>query len=178
MSRLARYPIPISSGVNVSVGGDGSVSVKGKLGEISLAGNDNIEVKVDNDEIQVKKVRNTQFARSLEGTFVRRITNMIEGVTEGCSKNLELHGTGYRANIQGNKVNLELGFSHPIAYELPEGITAEAPAQNRLIIKGIDKIRVGQVAADIRKLRPPEPYKGKGVRYAGEHINMKETKKK
>ena len=178
MSRLSRRPLDIPAGVTVAVAVDGSVAVKGQLGELALRGNHNVQVAVDSSKVTVKRVRETKFARSLEGTFVRLIRNMLIGVSEGCQRSLELQGTGYRASVSGNTVGMELGFSHAISYRLPDGITAETPAQNRIVIKGIDNMLVGQVAADLRAYRPPEPYKGKGVRISGEHIVTKEAKKK
>ncbi|MBF2735585.1 MAG: 50S ribosomal protein L6 [Betaproteobacteria bacterium AqS2] len=177
MSRLAKTPIPLPAGTTATVAG-GAITVKGKLGELRMAVNENIEVTADDKQILVKKVRDTRFARSLEGTFARRLGGMVAGVTEGCERTLELVGTGYRASVEGGAVKLELGFSHPVSYECPAGVAAETPAQNRIVLRGIDKAKVGQAAADLRRFRPPEPYKGKGVRYEGEHINMKETKKK
>ena len=178
MSRLSKFPIGIPAGASVSVAADGTVSVKGKLGELSLAGNDNVSVSVEGQQVQVRRTRNTKHARSVEGTVVRRITNMTTGVTEGCSRSLELHGTGFRANLKGKTIDLAIGFSHPVSYDLPDGVTAEIPSQTQIVIKGVDKVLVGQVAANIRKKRPPECYKGKGIRYVGEQIVMKETKKK
>lgn len=178
MSRLARYPLPITAGTEVSIATDGGVTIKGKLGSLDLAGNHNVAVSQDNDTLVVKRTRDTKHARSLEGTYVRLLQNMMTGVSVGVEKQLELHGTGYRANVQGNSINLELGYSHPVIYQLPDGITAETPSQTNIVIRGIDKQVVGQVAAEIRAKRPPEPYKGKGVRYVGEQIITKETKKK
>lgn len=178
MSRLARTPLPVAAGIDVAIAGDGSVTIKGKLGSLLLPGNHNVTVSQEDGALRVKRNRETKHARSLEGTYVRRLSNMLRGVTDGITRTLELHGTGYRANVQGRTVNLELGYSHPVNYALPEGVDAETPAQNRIVIKGIDIQAVGQVAADIRAKRPPEPYKGKGVRYEGEEIITKETKKK
>lgn len=178
MSRLSRFPLSVPDGASVQVAADGTVSVKGKLGELSMPGDGNVEVKVDGQQVTVRRTRDTKHARSLEGTYVRRIGNMAAGVSEGCSKSLELHGTGYRASLKGRSIDLELGYSHPVSYALPDGVDAEIPSQTQIVIKGIDKALVGQVAAEIRKTRPPEPYKGKGARYVGEQIIMKETKKK
>ena len=177
MSRLAKMPIPIPAGAEVAVV-DGAITVKGKLGELRLGGNENLEVAVADGAVSIKRVRDTRFARSLEGTYARRLGGMLEGVTAGCTRALELVGTGYRASVEGNAIKLELGFSHPVRYECPPGVAAETPAPNRIVLRGADKAQVGQAAADIRKFRPPEPYKGKGVRYEGEHVNRKETKKK
>lgn len=178
VSRLARIPLPVADGIDVTIAADGSVTVKGKLGELSLPGDHNVSVRQENGHLLVKRNRDTKHARSLEGTFVRLLGNMLTGVTEGVTRTLELHGTGYRANVQGRSIKLELGYSHPVAYSLPDGVEAETPAQNRIVLKGIDKQVVGQAAAEIRAKRPPEPYKGKGVRYANESIITKETKKK
>ena len=166
------------AGTEVSLAVDGAITVKGKLGELTLAGDHNLDMSVDGSRVSIKRKRDNNHARSIEGTFVRRIESMITGVSEGCSRSLELHGTGFRATLNGRKLDLELGFSHPVVYELPEDIKAELPAPNRIVISGFDKVKVGQVASDIRRFRPPEPYKGKGARYAGEHIVRKETKKK
>ncbi len=178
MSRLSRRPIDIPPGVTVSVASNGSVDVKGKLGELSLHGNHNVQVTVDGAKLTVKRLRNTKFARSLEGTYVRRIINMLTGVSAGWQRSLELQGTGYRATTSGNAVGMELGFSHPISYQLPKGVKVETPAPNRIVVSGIDNVLIGQVAADLRSFRPPEPYKGKGVRLVGEQIITKEAKKK
>ncbi len=178
MSRLARTPISAAAGTTVAVAADGSVTVKGALGELRLAGNHNVKVEVDGDKVAVRRTRDTKHARSLEGTYVRRLVNMLVGVTEGFTRTIELHGTGYRAALQGSRLELELGYSHPVSYELPGGVAAETPAPNQIVLRGIDKVQVGQVAADIRGKRPPEPYKGKGARYAGERIITKVTKKK
>lgn len=178
MPRLARVPLPVPAGAEIAVDAAGTITVKGKLGELSLGGDPNLAVSVEGAHVTVKRKRDTHHAFSLEGTYVRRIANMLKGVSEGCRRELELHGTGYRASLSGSTLKLELGYSHPISYELPAEVSAELPAPTRIVIVGIDKVKVGQVAADIRKFRPPEPYKGKGARYLGEHIAMKETKKK
>ena len=178
MSRLSRIPLPVTSGVEVTMAGDGAVTLKGKLGSLTLQPNHNVSVSHEDGKLVVKRNRESIHARCLEGTYVRHLQNMMRGVSEGVSKTLELVGTGYRAKVNGRTINLELGFSHPVNYELPEGVEAETPAQNRIVLKGIDVQVVGQSAAEIRAKRPPEPYKGKGVRYENEQIITKETKKK
>ena len=132
---------------------------------------------MEDNQIRIDRKTDTKFARAISGTTAVLIKNMIVGVTEGYQKKLQLVGVGYRASAQGNKVNLSLGFSHPVVYEVPEGITIETPSQTEIIVKGIDRQKVGQAAAEIRAYRPPEPYKGKGVRYADEQIILKEVKK-
>ena len=178
MSKLSKFPLVIPDGANVAVGADGTVKVKGSLGELLMAGDDNVKVEVDGQKVQVSRNRNTKHAKSLEGTFARRIGNMATGVTQGFKRVLELHGTGFRATVKGNVLDMALGYSHPVSYELPDGVSAETPAQNQIVLSGIDKTKVGQAAAEIRMKRPPECYKGKGIRYEGEQIIMKETKKK
>lgn len=178
MSRLSRYPVGIPAGAAASVAADGTVTVKGGKGELSLGGNDNVEVTVDGDKVRVRRTRNTKHARCVEGTYVRRIASMATGVSEGFSRRLELHGTGFRAALKGRTLDLAVGYSHPVSYELPDGVDAETPSATEVVVSGIDDVLVGQVAADIRRKRPPECYKGKGIRYAGERIVMKETKKK
>ena len=181
MSRIAKAPITIPEGVNITHA-DGVMSVKGKLGEMTMHVNSLVQVS-NNDNVltfepnQVsKKLEKSAWAQA--GT-VRAITaNLIKGVTDGWEKKLTLIGVGYRAKAQGKVLNLTLGFSHPVNYQLPEGISVETPTQTEVVVKGIDKQKVGQAAAEIRAFRPPEPYKGKGVRYHDEVVLIKETKKK
>jgi large subunit ribosomal protein L6 len=157
---------------------DTTVSVKGSKGNLQLDLHSLVGVTQDGDVLQVAGKVATRQARAMAGTFRSLINNMVVGVSEGFQKKLELQGVGYRAKAEGNNVNLTLGFSHPIDYALPEGVVAETPTQTEIIISGADKQRVGQVAAEIRDFRPPEPYKGKGVRYANERVFRKEAKKK
>jgi len=177
MSRVAKSPVAIPSGVEVKVDGD-KVTVKGAKGSLELALNGTVEVKQEENQLTFAAKDGSKQSRSMSGTTRALINNMVVGVTQGFEKKLELKGVGYRAAVQGKKLNLQLGFSNPVEYELPEGVTAEAPSQTEVVLKGISKQQVGQVAAEIRAFRPPEPYKGKGVRYADEMVRTKEAKKK
>ncbi|MDF1765895.1 MAG: 50S ribosomal protein L6 [Gammaproteobacteria bacterium] len=177
MSRVANNPIALPKGVETTLT-DTTVSVKGSKGNLQLDLHSLVGVTQDGDVLQVAGKVATRQARAMAGTFRSLINNMVVGVSEGFQKKLELQGVGYRAKAEGNNVNLTLGFSHPIDYALPEGVVAETPTQTEIIISGADKQRVGQVAAEIRDFRPPEPYKGKGVRYANERVFRKEAKKK
>jgi large subunit ribosomal protein L6 len=175
MARL--NPLEIPAGVEVSVN-DRAINVKGTKGAMEHKLHESVDISKDDNVLTLTPREGVQGAIAQAGTARSLLNSMIIGVTEGFEKKLELVGVGYRAQAQGKTVNLTLGFSHPVNYELPEGITAETPSQTEIVIRGIDKQRVGQVAADIRAYRPPEPYKGKGVKYAGEHIVRKEAKKK
>ncbi|WP_218310947.1 50S ribosomal protein L6 [Alteromonas antoniana] len=177
MSRVAKAPVDVVSGVEISISGQ-EVSVKGKNGTLSRVFNDAVEVVQEDN--QLKALPREGFANgwAQAGTVRAILNSMIQGVSEGFEKKLQLNGVGYRAQAQGAKLNLTLGFSHPVVYEMPEGITVETPSQTEIVVKGADKQVVGQVAANIRAYRPPEPYKGKGVRYADEHVRRKEAKKK
>jgi large subunit ribosomal protein L6 len=177
MSRIAKQPVDISKDVNISLQGR-ALTVKGPKGSLSMNLNSEVEIETDDSSVRVAPRSRSGFATAIAGTTRSLINNMVVGVTQGFEKKLELVGVGYRAQAQGNKVNLSLGFSHPVVYEVPEGITVETPSTNEIIVKGIDRQAVGQVAAELRRYRPPEPYKGKGVRYADERIVMKEAKKK
>ena len=177
MSRIANNPVPVPSGVEVTIDGP-DLNVKGTKGALQLTLHGLVSIAREEDVLLLKAVGPTQQATALAGTFRSLVSNMVQGVSEGYQKQLELQGVGYRAKAEGNNVNLTLGFSHPINYALPEGVTAETPTQTEIIISGADKQRVGQVAAEIRDFRPPEPYKGKGVRYADERVFRKEAKKK
>jgi len=177
MSRVAKNPIELPKGVETTLT-DSTVSVKGGKGNLQLELHRLVGVTRDGDVLQVVAKDATRQAKAMSGTFRSLVANMVVGVSEGFQKKLELQGVGYRAKAEGNNVNLTLGFSHPINYALPEGVTAETPTQTEIIISGADKQRVGQVAAEIRDFRPPEPYKGKGVRYADERVFRKEAKKK
>jgi len=177
MSRVANNPIELPKGVEATLT-DTTVAVKGSKGNLQLELHSLVGVTQDGDVLQVAGKVATRQARAMAGTFRSLINNMVVGVSDGFQKKLELQGVGYRAKAEGKNVNLTLGFSHPINYALPDGVTAETPSQTEIIISGADKQRVGQVAAEIRDFRPPEPYKGKGVRYADERVFRKEAKKK
>jgi len=177
MSRVGKKPVELGKDLTAEVQGQ-SVTIKGKKGSLTLAVNSEIEVKVDGNLVKVAPRSGSNFANAMAGTTRAHIANMVAGVTNGFQKKLDLVGVGYRAAVQGQKLNLTLGFSHPVEYAIPKGITIETPSQNEIIIKGMDRQQVGQVAADIRDYRPPEPYKGKGVRYNNEQIVLKEAKKK
>lgn len=174
MSRIANKPVSMPKGVDLQIIDD-NITVKGPKGTLSMAMLPSVQIERDGDELKFTVA--TPDAIKMAGTARSLVNNMIIGVTDGFERKLELHGVGYRAAMQGTSLNLTLGFSHPVLYEPPVGITIETPAQNQVVIKGSDKQVVGQVAAEIRAKRPPEPYKGKGVRYAGEHIIIKEAKK-
>lgn len=177
MSRIAKYPVSIPAGVEVNLGGE-VVTVKGKKGALQLDLHPAVEI-VKKDKVLTFAPRDRDpKSDALAGTFRALLNNMVTGVTAGFEKKLELVGVGYRAQAQGKGLNLTLGYSHPVVYPIPEGITVETPSQTEIIVKGMDKQKVGQVAADIRAFRPPEPYKGKGVKYADEVIARKEAKKK
>ncbi len=175
MSRVGNLPVPIPAGVEVSVK-DNVVTVKGPKGELQQSYDPLITVKVEGDEVVVTRANDERQARSLHGLTRSLINNMTIGVTEGYSKTLELVGVGYRASLKGNKLELSVGYSHPVYVEAPEGIKLDCPDQTHITVSGINKQLVGQVAADIRKWRKPEPYKGKGIRYEGEHVRHKEGK--
>ena len=178
MSRVGKYPVAIPSGVTVNIN-DAVVKVKGKLGELAFNyDNNNVEVKLEDGKIVVKPLELSKTARALWGTTRARINNLVLGVTEGFTKNLEIQGVGYKVQAAGKSLKLALGFSHEVEYKLPEGIQAKCSSPTEIEITGIDKQLVGQVAAEIRKYRQPEPYKGKGIRYKGEYIIRKEGKKK
>jgi len=170
-------PIAIPSGVEVQLDA-ASISVKGSLGTLSLRINPLVQIVREGDQLLSKAVNESRESGAMSGTFRMLVANMIHGVSKGWEKKLNLVGVGYRAQAQGNSLNLSLGFSHPVVYQLPTGIKAETPTQTEILIKGADRQRVGQVAAEVRAYRPPEPYKGKGVRYANEVVVIKETKKK
>ena len=177
MSRVANSPVALPSGVEVKLIGQ-DISVKGAKGEMGLVIHDLVELVQEESEIKVRAKSEERGGTAMAGTMRAIVQNMVTGVTEGFSKKLELQGVGYRVQAQGNKLTLQLGFSHPVEYTLPEGISAETPSQTEIVISGVDKQRVGQVCAEIRAFRPPEPYKGKGVRYADEYVRRKEAKKK
>jgi len=177
MSRVANQPVVLPQGVDLSQTPEG-VTVKGPNGQMSMTLNPEVELSIDDGRASVAARSRSQFAHAMAGTTRALINNMVNGVTRGFERRLELVGVGYRAQIQGSNLNLTLGFSHPVVYPVPEGITIETPSQTEVVVRGVDKQQVGQVAAEIRRYRPPEPYKGKGVRYAGERVVLKEGKKK
>jgi large subunit ribosomal protein L6 len=178
MSRVAKKPVSLPQGVTASIAGS-SVTMKGAKGSLSLNLAEGIAVSQEQQTLAVKiGPTPTTALWALAGATRAHLANMALGVSKGYERKLELVGVGYRAAVQGKALNLTLGFSHPVAYPVPEGITIETPSQTEILIKGTDRQKVGQVAADIRSFRPPEPYKGKGVRYAGEKIELKEAKKK
>lgn len=177
MSRVAKVPVELPQGVEFSQSGT-TVSVKGGNGTLSLELNSEVELALEGTTVTVMPRSGSRFSTAIAGTTRALLANMVEGVTKGFEKKLELKGVGYRAILEGKKLNLTLGFSHPVSYEAPDGITIETPSQTEVIVRGNDKQKVGQVAADIRRFRPPEPYKGKGVRYADERVVIKEAKKK
>ncbi|MGC9385756.1 MAG: 50S ribosomal protein L6 [Hydrogenovibrio sp.] len=177
MSRIAKSPITVPAGVEIKVDGS-NVSVKGAKGTLSNTFNSVVSIGMEDKVLSVSPKNDSKNAWAQSGTVRSIINNMVVGVSEGFEKKLQLVGVGYRAQAQGKVLNLTLGFSHPINHELPEGITVETPSQTEVVVKGADKQVVGQVAAEIRAYRPPEPYKGKGVKYADEYILRKEAKKK
>jgi len=177
MSRVGKNPVDVPAGVEVAISG-GLVSAKGKLGALDFQATGDVAITQEDGKIWVKPVNESKKARSMWGTARSRIQNMVTGVSEGFTKNLEINGVGYRAAVQGQALNLQLGFSHDVAYPIPEGITIKCEKPTAISISGADKQKVGQVAAEIRSYRPPEPYKGKGVKYADEVILRKEGKKK
>jgi len=174
MSRVAKNPISLPTGVEFNISGS-ELKVKGPKGNLELNLHPGVSLEENDGQYLVKP--NSDKSMAMAGTFRALVNNMVIGVTEGFQKNLKLIGVGYRAQLQGNKLNLALGFSHPIEYSAPEGIKIETPSQTEIIVSGCDKQKVGQVAAEIRSYRPPEPYKGKGVRYADERVVRKEAKK-
>ncbi len=177
MSRIGKKPVPVPSGVEVTLSGQ-SVSVKGPKGTMSATLSNYVTVAQSDDGVLVQPVDKTQTARSFWGLSRTMVSNLITGVSDGFSKKLELQGVGYRAQMQGNALKLSLGFSHDVMYPVPAGISIETPSQTEVVVSGMDKQTVGQVAAEIRSYRKPEPYKGKGVRYEGEYVYRKEGKKK
>ena len=177
MSRVGRNPVPVPANVEVTLS-DSEVAVKGPLGTLRRNIESDIAVERNGDNLLIKVSNDSKHANAMSGTMRALLANMVKGVTSGFEKKLMLVGVGYRAQAAGDVLNLTLGFSHPVAHKMPAGIKVETPTQTEVIIKGIDKQQVGQVAAEVRAYRVPEPYKGKGVRYANEVIVMKETKKK
>jgi large subunit ribosomal protein L6 len=177
MSRIANYPVVVPEKVEVTLKPD-EISVKGPLGTLTQKVSQRVKIERIENRLEFKMNENSRQANALSGTVRALVANMVAGVTKGFEKRLTLVGVGYRAQAQGDKLNLTLGFSHPVVHQLPKGVKAETPTQTEIILKGTDKQVVGQVAAEVRRYRSPEPYKGKGVRYTGEQITLKETKKK
>ena len=178
MSRVAKQPVPVPQGVTATITAE-SVTIKGSKGTLSLSLNSrHVKVVQDGATLMVEKASQDRASDMVAGSTRAHLANIVHGVSKGYERKLELVGVGYRAQAQGKNLNLTLGFSHPVVYAAPEGITIETPSQTEILVKGADVQRVGQVCADIRSFRPPEPYKGKGVRYAGEQIELKEAKKK
>jgi large subunit ribosomal protein L6 len=177
MSRIAKEPVVLPQGVEFKQEGT-VVTIKGSKGSLSLELNSEVELSQDEATLTLAPRSGSRFSTAIAGTTRALLANMVRGVTDGFERKLQLVGVGYRANAQGSTLNLTLGFSHPVTYDVPEGVSVETPSQTEVVIKGTDKQKVGQVAAEIRGFRPPEPYKGKGVRYADERVSIKEAKKK
>ena len=177
MSRIAKYPVAIPAKVEVALG-QSEVTVKGPLGTLTQALSPDVVVKLEGSQVSFVGANDSIHANAMSGTLRALVANMVRGVSQGFEKKLTLVGVGYKAQAQGNKLNLALGFSHPIVHVLPDGVKAETPTQTEILIKGVDRQKVGQVAAEIRAYKSPEPYKGKGVRYSDETVVIKETKKK
>jgi large subunit ribosomal protein L6 len=177
MSRIGKNPVAVPKGVEVTIAAN-LVSVKGPLGSLSQQLTENVRVVRDGDILVFSTANDSYEANAMSGTLRAVVANMVTGVTKGFERKLTLVGVGYRAQAQGDKLNLSLGFSHPVVQQMPQGIKVETPSQTEILVKGTDKQLVGKIAAEIRAVRPPEPYKGKGVRYANEKVVLKETKKK
>jgi large subunit ribosomal protein L6 len=177
MSRIGKNPVVLPKGVDVTLSTE-AMSIKGPLGTLSQHLDGRVRVQRDGDQLVFQVGEGSTAANAMSGTLRALAANMVQGVTKGFEKKLTLVGVGYRAQAQGDKLNLALGFSHPVVHSMPKGIKVETPTQTEILIKGLDKQLVGQVAAEVRAYRPPEPYKGKGVRYANEQVVIKETKKK
>ncbi len=177
MSRIAKNPVVVPAGVEVTLGAH-EVAVKGPLGTLKQAMNGDVKVEREGDKLLCKATSGSRQANAMSGTMRALLANMVQGVTKGYERKLSLVGVGYRAQAAGETLNLTLGFSHPVAHRMPKGVKVETPSQTEIVLKGADKQQIGQVAAEIRAYRSPEPYKGKGVRYADEVVVLKETKKK
>ena len=177
MSRIANNPVAVPKGVEVTLNGT-DISVKGTKGTLAMAINPSVEIVKGDDVLTFAARSGDNFSRAMSGTTRALVNNMVIGVAQGFETKLNLVGVGYRSQVQGNKLNLTLGFSHPVVYELPEGVSAETPSQTEVLLKSADKQKLGQAVAEIRAFRPPEPYKGKGVQISGEYIRRKEAKKK
>jgi large subunit ribosomal protein L6 len=176
MSRIAKNPVVIPEKVEVNIV-SGAITIKGPLGELKQDLTGDVEIRKEDSTLTFEAKRTTKFAKAMSGTIRSLVQNMVIGVSKGFERKLTLIGVGYKAAVQGNKVNLELGFSHPVHHTLPEGVTAQTPSPTEIVLKSSSKQMIGQVAAEIRAYRPPEPYKGKGVRYSDEYVAIKEAKK-
>jgi large subunit ribosomal protein L6 len=177
MSRVGKMPLPVPKGVDVSLTAE-QISVKGSLGTLVRPVNEFVTIKNDNGTLKFEPANDSPQADAMSGTMRALVANMVSGVSKGFEKKLALVGVGFRAAAQGSKLNLQIGFSHPVVKDMPAGIKVECPTQTEIVIKGSDRQVVGQIAAEVRAIRPPEPYKGKGIRYVGETVVIKETKKK
>lgn len=177
MSRVGKMPIAVPKGVEVQIKED-QITVKGANGTLVRATHALVTVTMDGDQLKIAPANDSTEANAMSGTMRALLNNMVNGVSKGFEKKLQLVGVGFRAQAQGTKLNLQIGFSHPVAKDMPAGIKVETPTQTEILIKGADRQVVGQVAAEVRAIRPPEPYKGKGIRYADERVVLKETKKK
>jgi large subunit ribosomal protein L6 len=177
MSRIGNYPVIVPEKVEVTLT-PGEIAVKGPLGTLTQKLSPNVKLTKVENRIEFKATNNSHHANAMSGTLRALVANMVQGVSKGFEKKLALVGVGYRAQAQGDKLNLSVGYSHPVVHQMPKGVKAETPTQTEIVIKGVDRQLVGQVAAEVRGYRSPEPYKGKGVRYANEQIVLKETKKK
>ena len=177
MSRIARVPVEVAKGVDIQIAAD-KITVKGPLGTLTQAMTPRVAIAVADGQITFAAADESREAKAMSGTMRALVAGMVTGVSKGFEKRLALVGVGYRAQAQGDKLNLSLGFSHPVVHQMPAGVKCETPTQTEIVIKGADKQKVGQVAAEVRGYKPPEPYKGKGVRYVGETVVIKETKKK
>lgn len=177
MSRVAKMPVVLPKGVEIALGAD-IIEVKGVGGKLSMPTNSLVKIENQDGSLSFQAVDESRDSKAMSGTMRQLVNNMVVGVSTGFEKKLSLLGVGFKASTQGNVLNLSVGFSHPVDKEMPEGITASTPSPTEVVIKGADRQRVGQVAAEIRAIRPPEPYKGKGIRYADERVVIKETKKK
>ncbi|TMH72108.1 MAG: 50S ribosomal protein L6 [Betaproteobacteria bacterium] len=177
MSRVARIPVSLTKGVEAQVAA-GQIVVKGPLGTLKQALHERVHVKVADGKVSFAAADASREANAMSGTLRSLVAGMVEGVSRGFEKRLSLVGVGYRAQAQGDKITLSVGYSHPVEHKMPAGVKVETPSQTEIVVKGADKQRVGQIAAELRAFRPPEPYKGKGVRYVGETVVLKETKKK
>jgi large subunit ribosomal protein L6 len=177
MSRVAKMPVSVPQGVEVNIT-EQEIQVKGSNGVLKLDASPLVSVKLENSQVLFEALNDTQEANALSGTYRAITSNMVQGVTKGFERKLTLVGVGYRAQAQGAKLNLQVGYSHPVVFDMPAGVKVETPSQTEIILKGANRQIVGQLAAEIRAVRPPEPYKGKGIRYADERVTLKETKKK
>ncbi|MEY3981501.1 MAG: large subunit ribosomal protein [Pseudomonadota bacterium] len=177
MSRIAKYPVALPSGTEATIT-NAAITVKGPLGSLTQTLKGDVAIKLENNELTFAAADSSRHAKAMSGTIRAIVANMVQGVSKGFERKLSLVGVGYRAQAQGDALNLSLGFSHPVVHKMPKGVKVETPSQTEIVIKGIDRQQVGQVAAEVRAYRPPEPYKGKGVRYVDEVVTIKETKKK